>query len=151
MGNVVNMVQPPTAVEFPHSRRYVLEMLALLADTQRRELPWFSGMDGEGWEEGIKLIWSILILDWSIAEARTKEGSVYVAGEEVRRLEACGQLFISIFERHREEIRSGGSWGILLTDADWPRLVELATDALVAMVSNWGFPESFVTGGTREA
>jgi hypothetical protein len=141
MDNVVDMVQPIASVEFPHLRLYVLEMLSLLADTERRELPWFTGLEGDAWVEGVELIWDVLIEDRNIHEAtRHADGTVLVVGEEARRLEVCGQLFVAIFDRCREEVRSTSSWGSLLSDPEWSRLVEFATDALVAMVNNWGFP-----------
>ena len=141
MANVVDMVQPVAPVEFPHFRLYVLEMLALLADTERRELPWFVGLDGDAWVEGVELIWDLLIEDHNIQEAiRLADGTVFFAGEEARRLEACGRLFMAIFERRRDEIVNTGSWNCILSDPEWSRLVSLAADAVVAMVNNWGFP-----------
>ena len=136
------MVQPVTPVELPYFRLYVLEMLALLADTERRELRWFTGLDEGAWVEGIELIWDFLVEDHHIDEAvRLADGTVFMPGEEARRLESCGQLFVTIFERCREEIRRTSSWGCVLSDPEWSRLVAMATDALVAMVSNWGFPK----------
>lgn len=136
-----DMVQAVDPVEFPYFRLYVLEMLSLLADTERRELRWFNGFDGDTWAEGVKVIWDFLIEDHNIHEAaQLSDGTVFVAGEEARRLEACGRLFVTIFERSREEIARSSSWRSVLSDPEWPRLVELAKDALVAMVNNWGFP-----------
>jgi hypothetical protein len=122
-------------VQFAAMRRYVLDALAVLADSEHQERVWLSSKKEQGQYDELSLELAILYDDCAVLpEPRSRIGSVLIDGDEIARLEALGAALTDLIDR-----LGAAPDGVYIADPAWDEVVRLSSSALAAMIRAGGY------------
>ncbi len=125
-------------VKYPAARWEILVSLAALSNSDYQDTVWIQGvMPHDGYFDSLSQTISSLFDDWAVLpDPSSAVGSILVAGPEVSSLRTLGEQLSGIIDDLGD--RTDDDY---VTDARWPRVLELAGMALSAMVLAGPFDE----------